>query len=70
VATLLACLKADSENVRLRAAVAILEHAHKGIELEDLEVRLVALAEEVEKLKEISTVGQRNRRQPGVRHGH
>jgi hypothetical protein len=66
----LACLNADSENVRLRAAVAILEHVYKGIELEDLEVRLVALAEEVEKLKEISTVGQRNRRRPGVRHGH
>jgi hypothetical protein len=69
VATLLACLKADSESVRLRAAVAILEHAHKGIELEDLEVRLVALAEEVEKLKEISTAGQGNGPQPGVRYG-
>jgi hypothetical protein len=69
VATLLACLKADSESVRLRAAVAILEHAHKGIEVEDLEVRLVALAEEVEKLKEISAENQRDGRQPGVRHG-
>jgi transposase-like protein len=69
VATLLACLKADSENVRLRAAALILEHAHKGIELEDLEVRLTALAEEIENLKELSSAGQRNGHQPGVRYG-
>jgi hypothetical protein len=70
VATLLGCLKADSESVRLRAAAAILEHAHKDIEVEDLEARLVALAAEVEKLKEISPAGQRNGHQPGVRYEH
>jgi hypothetical protein len=69
VATLLACLKADSESVRLRAAVTILEHAHKGIEVEDLGMRVVALAEEVEKLKEISAAGQGSGRRQGGRHG-
>src|SRR5688572_2498466 len=41
--TLLKLLGAQSEGVRLRAAVAILEHANKGLELIDFEERLEAL---------------------------
>jgi len=41
--TLLKLLASSSDSVRLRAAVAILEHASKGVELIDFEERLSAL---------------------------
>jgi hypothetical protein len=41
--TLLKLLGAGSESVRLRAAVAILDHANKGLEALDLEERLASL---------------------------
>ena len=43
VETLVDCLEAEGDSVRLRAAVAILEQSSKGIELLDLEERLAAL---------------------------
>ncbi len=41
--TLLKLLASSSDSVRLRAAVAILDHAAKGVELIDFEERLSAL---------------------------
>ncbi len=41
--TLLKLLVSSSDSVRLRAAVAILDHAAKGVELIDFEERLSAL---------------------------
>ena len=41
--TLLKLLGSTSDSVRLRAAVAILDHANKGVELLDFEERLAAL---------------------------
>jgi len=41
--TLVACLGADGDSIRLRAAVAILEQSNNGMELLDLETRLAAL---------------------------
>jgi transposase-like protein len=41
--TLLKLLGAQSESVRLRAAVAILDHANKRLEMIDFEERLTAL---------------------------
>jgi hypothetical protein len=41
--TLRALLKADSDSVRARAAVALLDAAMKGVELSDLAERLAAL---------------------------
>ena len=43
--TLHKLLMAESEAVRLRAAVAILDHAQKGLELWDIEERLASLEE-------------------------
>lgn len=43
VATLRAMLGAEGESVRVRAAVAILEHALRGAETQDLEERIAAL---------------------------
>lgn len=43
VETLRACLGAEGEAVRVRAAVAILEHALRGGEVSDLEERIAAL---------------------------
>lgn len=43
VETLRACLGAEGEAVRVRAAVAILEHAMRGAEVTDLEERIAAL---------------------------
>jgi hypothetical protein len=43
VATLVASLKAEGEGVRLRAAMAILEHAIKAVELMDLDERIATL---------------------------
>jgi hypothetical protein len=43
VDTLAANLGADRPGDQIRAAVAILEHAHKGVEVLDLEQRLSAL---------------------------
>lgn len=43
VETLRACLGAEGEAVRLRAAVAVLEHALRGAEVADLEQRIAAL---------------------------
>jgi hypothetical protein len=42
VATLVDCLQ-GSEAIRLRAAIALLDFAQKGVELLDLETRLSAL---------------------------
>jgi hypothetical protein len=42
VATLVDCLQ-GAENIRLRAAIARLDFAQKGVELLDLETRLAAL---------------------------
>jgi hypothetical protein len=41
--TLLRLLGAESESVRLRAAMAILDHASKGVELLELEERIAAV---------------------------
>jgi hypothetical protein len=41
--TLLRLLGADSESVSLRAAMGILDHAGRGVELLDLEERIAAL---------------------------
>jgi transposase-like protein len=43
VETLRACLGAGGDAVRVRAAVAILEHAMRGAEVTDLEERIAAL---------------------------
>lgn len=43
VETLVGCLEAEGDSVRLRAAVAILDQSNKGMELLDLEGRLSAL---------------------------
>jgi hypothetical protein len=43
VETLRACLGAEGEAVRVRAAVAILDHALRGAETQDLEERIAAL---------------------------
>ena len=43
VETLLECLQAESEGVRLRAACAILDYSLKGSELMDLETRIADL---------------------------
>ena len=43
VDTLMKCLQAKSESVRLRAAVAILEQSAKAIELLDIEERVASL---------------------------
>ena len=43
VETLVGCLEAEGDSVRLRAAVAILDQANRGMELLDLECRLSAL---------------------------
>jgi hypothetical protein len=43
--TLVRLLGADSESVRLRAAMAILDQANKGLEMLDHEERLAALEE-------------------------
>ena len=41
--TLLKLLGAGSESIRLRAAMAILDHANKGVEMMDFEDRLEAI---------------------------
>ena len=46
--TLLKLLGANSESIRLRAAMAILDHANKGVELIDFEERLSALEQQAE----------------------
>ena len=43
VETLVSCLEAEGDSLRLRAAVAILDQANRGMELLDLECRLSAL---------------------------
>jgi transposase-like protein len=55
--SLLKLLGANSESVRLRAAVAILEQANKGLELLDFEERIAALEQKAEEA--ISPGGQR-----------
>jgi phage terminase small subunit len=46
--TLLKLLAAQSESVRLRAAMAILDHANKGLEMIDFEERIAALEQKAE----------------------
>ena len=41
--TLLRLLGSDSDSIRLRAAIAILDQANKGVEMLDFEERLSAL---------------------------
>ena len=53
--TLLNLLEAEAESIRLRTAVAILDHAHKAVELWDIEERLAAL----EGLVEVSSNGRK-----------
>ena len=53
--TLIKLLGAGSDSVRLRAAMAILDHANKGVEMLDFDERLVNL----EKLAEAEGKGRR-----------
>ena len=46
--TLIRLLGSASDAIRLRAAVAILDHANKGVELIDFEERLTALEQQAE----------------------
>ena len=48
--TLLKLLGSSSDSVRLRAAMAILDHAHKGVELLDIDERIAALEQQNEYL--------------------
>jgi hypothetical protein len=47
--TLIRLLGSGSDSIRLRAALAILEQANKGLELIDFEERLAALEEQTER---------------------
>jgi hypothetical protein len=58
--TLLKLLASNSDSVRLRAAVAILEQANKGLELLDFEERIAALEQKAEEA--INPGGQRTGR--------
>jgi hypothetical protein len=54
--TLLKLLASGSDSVRLRAAMAILDHANKGLEMLDFEERIAALEQ---KLNETVAQGRR-----------
>jgi hypothetical protein len=53
VDALQACLAADKAGDRIRAAVAILEHAHKGAELLDLAGQVTELKAQIEELRRV-----------------
>jgi hypothetical protein len=53
VTTLRECLNADKAGDRVRAAVAILDHCHRGAELCDLAGQVAELKRQVEELKHV-----------------